>query len=299
MPSLSIVIAATQPWPEVQECLDALHPQAAALEAEIVVAYGDARGLAEDPSSYPQIRWLPVPGASPFQLRAAGLAAATGDVVAVTEDHCRVAPDWCAQTLRAHRQYPTAAVIGGAVENGATGRLIDWANFLISNGGLMRPIPVGARPWVGGQANLSYKRWALPGNYPSRGMVEAAYQRELRDRGETLILDDGLVVEHVQSLGVAGSCRIHYDDGRCSAGFQRAELSRREWLVQLVRGVALPFRVVHDTARLAVRIALRKPTHRLRALTTAPFVALLLCFHAAGELVGYVAGPGNSPARLR
>jgi hypothetical protein len=299
MPLLSIVIAATQPWPEVRDSLDAVHAQAAELGAEIIVAYRDPRGMPDEPSRYPTVRWLSAPGASAFQLRAAGLTAATGDIVAVTEDHCRVARDWCVRTLQAHREYPDAAVVGGAVENGATEHLVDWANFFIANGGFMRPIPTGPRPDVGGQANMSYKRWALPTEHPPRGMVEAAYKQQLRARGATFVLDDRIVVEHVQSLGVAGSCRIHFDDGRCSAGFRRDEIARREWLFQVVRGVALPLRVVIDSARIAVRIAVRKPAHRRRALLAAPFVALLLCFHAAGELIGYVAGPGDSPARLR
>ncbi len=299
MPLLSVVIATTQPWPEIRGCLDSLYAQACELGAEIIVADGDGRGLPDTKSRYPQVQWLKTPGATVFQLRALGMAAARADLVAVTEDHCRVTPGWCRQILRAHREWPEAAVIGGAVENGAREHLSDWANFLIANGAFLLPIPTGEREDVTGQANISYKRRVLPAEYPTIGMVEAHYKQFLRERGEQFVSDDRIVVEHVQSLGFLGSCFIHYHDGRCTAGFQLPRVSRRTRLFQLARGLALPIRVLIDTSRITLRIALRKPRHRSHALASAPLIAVVLCFHAAGEFVGYLTGPGSSPSRLR
>jgi hypothetical protein len=298
-PPLSVVIATTQAWPEIRGCLDSLYAQAGELRAEIIVADGNGRGLPDTESRYPQVRWLKALGATVFQLRALGMAAAKGDIVAVTEDHCRVTPGWCRQILQAHREWPAAAVIGGAVENGATEHLSDWANFLIANGAFLLPLPTGEREEVTGQANISYKRRVLPAAYPAIGMVEAHYKQLLRERGEKLVNDDRIVVEHVQSLGFLGSCLIHYHDGRCTAGFHRPRVSRRTWLFQLARGLALPVRVLIDTLRITLRIALRKPRHRIPALASAPLIAGLLCFHAAGEFVGYLTGPGSSPSQLR
>jgi len=295
---LSVVIAATQPWPEIRGCLDSLYAQARDAGAEILVADGTGRALREN-SPYPEVRRLESLGATVFQLRALAMAQAQGEIVAVTEDHCRVAPDWCGQILRAHRVWPYAAVIGGAVENGATTRLIDWANFFIANGAFLLPIPVGERNDVTGQANISYKRRVLPSRYPAIGMVEAHYKETLRARGEKFFNDDAIVVEHVQSLGLLGSCLIHYHDGRCAAGFDLPRISRRARLLRILNGLALPVRVLFWTARLTLRIAVRKPRHRRRAFVASPLVAALYCFHLAGELMGYIAGPDQSPSRLR
>ena len=43
-----------------------------------------------------------------------------GAVVAVTEYLCTVTHEWCQGVLRAHRNRPETAAIGGVVENGAT-----------------------------------------------------------------------------------------------------------------------------------------------------------------------------------
>ena len=297
-PPLSVVVGSTQPWPEIRGCLDSLYAQACEVGAEIVVADGDGRCLPEGDSRYPRVRLLKAVGRTVYQLRAHAMAESRGEIVAVMEDHCRATPDWCAQILRAHREFPDAAVIGGAVENGATDRLLDWAMFLISNGSFLLPIPIGERDNVSSTC-ISYKRRVLPSEYPAIGMVEAHYKETLRERGEKFINADRIVVEHVQSLGLRGSCLIHYHDGRSSAGFRLPRVSRGAWLLGILTGLALPLRVPFWTARLVLRIALRKPHHRRRAFLAAPFIAVLYCFHLAGELAGAIAGPGRSPSRLR
>ena len=128
VPHLSVVIATSQPWPEMRGVLDSVYVQTRALGAELIVVDGHGQGLCED-HGYAGVRWLRRPGNTVFQLRAIGLAEARGEVVAVTEDHCRVAPDWCEQVLRAHRENPHAAVIGGVVDNGAVDSLWDRASF--------------------------------------------------------------------------------------------------------------------------------------------------------------------------
>jgi len=100
--------------------------------AEIIVADGHGKGLPDDVTDrYPEVIWLKQPGGSVFYLRGLAMARARGEIVAVTEDHCEVTPGWCERTIRAHKEYPAAAAIGGAVENGATERLIDWAHFFL------------------------------------------------------------------------------------------------------------------------------------------------------------------------
>ena len=298
VPPLSVVIATSQPWPEMRGVLDSVYVQARALGAELIVIDGHGQGLCED-HSYAGVRWLRRPGDSVFQLRAIGLAEARGEVVAVTEDHCRVAPDWCEQVLRAHQENPQAAMIGGVVDNGAADGLWDRASFFISGGAFLPPIPNGERPNIAGQANISYKRWALPENLPPYGIVESDYTRDLRASGRILVNDDRLVVAHVQPLGALGSCLIHYHDGRASAGFIRAKLGRAQRVYHVLRALLMPLRVAKDSLRIVARMVAHKPAYRWQALVSWPLIVVILHFHAAGELMGYLYGPGNSPHRLR
>lgn len=291
-PPLSVVIATTKPWPEIRATLDSLLPQARALGAEVIVADGDGHGL-PDPPALPEVVRLREVGVSVFRLRALGRERARGEVVAITEDHCRLRDDWCAAVVASHRRHPEADVIGGVVENGATGNAIDWAQFLVANGPFMGPLRPGTPQRLPGQANLSYKRRALPPDPLDRGVLETFENRPLAAGGR-LLVDDALVVEHVQSVGLRGSCALNYHNGRSIAGFRLAHMSAAERLVRLGGVVVLPVYMLMRT----LAAVLPKRRHVREVLASLPFLALFLCCHAAGEAVGYVAGPGSSPARL-
>jgi hypothetical protein len=295
-PALSVVLTVTRPWPQARAALDSLYGQACACDAEILVADGSRSGIPR--GSHPRARRLHRPGATVFELRSLGLRAAEGEVVALTEDHCRVAPDWCAAVLRAHREHPGAAMIGGALENGAGDSLVDWANFLVSNGAFLAPLANGPADRITGQANVSYKRWALA-EYPPDAPDEGRHRRRLAAAGHQLLLDDGLRVAHVQSLGLVGTCAIHFHDGRCVVGARRRWSSAWRLGLDLAKGMLLPARVVVATARVVGRTAIRRADLRRVAVRSAPCVLLVLGAHSAGELVGLVGGPGGSPARMR
>lgn len=292
---LSIVIATTHPWPEIRGCLDSLRDQAAAHGAEIVVADGDGAGLPEDADRhYPNIKRLVRRGASVFSLRAFGISEAAGDIVAITEDHCRVAPDWCERILEAHREHPEAAAIGGAVENAARSSLIDWANFALVFSPFMPPIRNGESELIALQANISYKRRVIPEAMGRLGMMEMLFNRELRERGERLVADGRILVHHDQSHGVLRTCASHFHNGRSIAGFRLPDLTGLERLARIGSTAILPPFLLY----LTLRNVGRKGRLRGEILASIPLVVPLAWCHAAGELAGYIAGPGSSPRRL-
>ena len=295
-PRLTVLVATTCRWPEIEGCLEALHDQARSVGAEILVGDGSGASLPPDAERrYPAVRLLQRPGATVFELRARALEASRGEVVAITEDHCRVAPDWCRRILEAHERWPEAAVIGGVVENGADRTLLDWASFLLVNGSVVPPVRRGTRPPVALQANVSYKRRVLPGRLPEGGQLEWMFHRDLRRRGETLLCDGRVRCVHVQSLGIAGTCRIHFDDGRTLAWFRVREIGLLERIARLVATPAMPPALLLR----ALLPHLGHPGRCARFLVALPWLAVLVCCRTAGAAAGFVAGPGNSPRRIR
>ena len=282
-PPLSIIIATTQPWPEVSVVLDSIYEQAAAVQAEIIVAESSGQGAPPD-ERYSGVHWINVLGATVFQLRARAIAASQGQIIAVTEDHCRVSPDWCLSILQSHQDYPQADMIGGSVENGADQHLIDWANFLISNDIFLPPLATGERPFITGQANVTYKRRALPNPYPI-DIDEGQFRQALQQRGGKLYIDERLRVSHIQSLGGLGSCLIHFHDARTLSASQRSRMSPAQWLLRLLKTLLLPLRVVINTPRIVLRTTWCKPAYRRPALLCLPWIAMILCFHYSGELI--------------
>jgi len=294
-PVLSIVIATTKPWPEICACLDSLLNQANAVGAEIFVADGNGRGLSEgERESYDGVIWLKELGASVFALRKLAMCQARGEIIAITEDHCRVAPNWCEQIIQAHKDYPDAAAIGGIVDNGASTSLIDWANFFLVFAPFVSPIKNGPCERICLQANISYKRRVVSRMASQLGVMEMLFTRQLREEGDTLIADDRLVVSHVQSHGFWGTFAAHFHNGRSIAGFRLEHLGSIERILRLFSTAILPPYLLWSTLRALVS----KQRFLRQVFASLPLLAFLVCCHAAGEFVGYIAGPGQSPKRL-
>jgi hypothetical protein len=238
---LSVVVATTQAWPEVTICLDSLHEQAVAEHAEVLVVDGHGGGLPDSElARYPEVTRLLMPQASAVQMRTAAMLRARGDIVAITEDHCRLAPGWCRRILDAHREYPEAAAIGGVVENGSDETVAAWANFFISNGQSMPPVPNGIRSQIAMQASVSYKRRFLPREVSAMGKPEWMLNRDLRRRGEMLVSDDRILVHHVQPYTFRKACAIHFHDSRSVAGLRLEEIGNIERVVRLAACAAMP-----------------------------------------------------------
>lgn len=292
---LSIVVATTHAWPELERTLDSVCGQAREVGAEIVVVDGHGQGVPPDLTArYPGTICLRKPGASVFVLRAIGMQYASGDVVAITEDHCVVGPDWCGKLLETHRRYPHAAAVGGAVENGSASTLIDWANFFVAQSPMMAPIRGGEVEVISAQAGMAVKRRVIPKEIPPHGIMEMFFLRQLRQRGEVLVANDEIVVHHIQSHGFWNTFAVHYHNGRSIAGFRKPTLQPWQTPLRLAACFVLPGFLLGRTA-----FAVIGKGRFLRELVLSfPLMIALACCHAAGEFVGHCAGPGNSPEKL-
>jgi len=297
-PPLSVVIATTQPWPEVQIALDSVYAEACALGAELLVIDGSETGaLPAGQAPYDAVTWVRLPGETVFQTRARGIRMARGRVVAVTEDHCAVAPDWCAAHLRAHADFPAAAAVGGSLENGAE-RLVDWASFLVTSSAFLTPLPPSSAGDVCGPANVSYKGWAAV-CFPEDSLIEGRFRRELLAGGHALISDDRIRVTHVQRLGNFEACIYHFHDGRTVLAARRHWSSPARLALEVVKAVCLPARVLVACARVTARTLRRRPDLAGSVVRSVPWMIAVMTFHAAGEFVGLVAGKSKSTIHMR
>ena len=295
VPPISVVLSAQEPWPAARRALDALHPQVAAADGEIVLGIATPAALPPDLAvRYPAVRVVEVPNASVFRLRAAALAECRAPIVALTEDHAYVDADWCRRVLAAHAEHPEAAAIGGVVENGATRTLADRVGFLIANGPFLPPLPDATDAAISQQANVSYKRAALPTATSTLGFMVHTFHEELRARGGVLRADPRMIAFHVQELPLAGHMAGHFHNGRSIAAF-RAERMPAWW-----RPVRAAGCLVLPAVMLARTVRTVWPKDRFRGSLVAglPLMLWLLCCHAAGELLGYLAGPGGSPEHV-
>jgi glycosyltransferase involved in cell wall biosynthesis len=127
---------------------------------EIIVAEAGATGTAAAVAQrFPEVRVEHFDERRSIpELRAAGIRAARGDIIAMTTGRCRADGMWLTRLRQAHRG--TAAAVGGAIEYAGDGRLIDRAVFFCEYGRYVPPFDEGPSVDLPGQ-NVSYTRAAI------------------------------------------------------------------------------------------------------------------------------------------
>ncbi len=290
-PDLSIVVACVLPWPALRGCLNSIYPQARALNAEIIVATREG-GVSSD--QYPGVVHVVEPSGTLFSLRAAAFSKSTGRVIALTEDHCHVRSDWCESHLRCHAENPEAVAIIGCVENSARDRLSEWAAYMLGNGAFMSPLPHGAYTGEITSANFSFKRSAMPSNFPEAGWSGVWHAKWLAERGEVVSLDGAAVVDHHLQISMSQAVSIFYRAARSSAGIEPGLAAG-----PAVARAAMEFlKIPVNAIRTGLRIAVHKGRFRGTAILAIPAIALLMIAHHSGVALAAIHGPGKAPDLL-
>jgi hypothetical protein len=296
-PRLSVVFGTGEGWPYVRELIDAIRADAEATGTEIVVGDLTSKAAPTVEEVGPNVRWLKIAAPSVFSLYAHALREARGEIIATTEDHSIPRPGWIPAIIRAHDDHPEAAAIGGAIENGSTDTLLDWASYFSAQGPHMAPLGDRVVPMTTNEANVSYKRWALENldDNDGLGFMAILHNRRLAEEGKILRVDDRMVVDHSETIGFVGQTSIHFHNGKSIAGFRRRNgMTNEDWLRMAV-SLALPgWRTIR-----VVRTGLAKGRLRGKVLASAPFTLWLEMSQGLGHLLGYALGPGGSPRHLR
>lgn len=293
-PSLSVVVPSVNGWADLEGCLAALYRQDAGVPIEVLVAdrVGDAvRGPLQ--RSFPQARLIAAEAGTTIPvLRALAFAQARGAVVGVIEDHVLVPVDWARRMLAEHAAG--AAVVGGAVVNAATARLVDRAAFLCEYSQSLQP-PEGPADWVTGN-NVTYDAAVLASHRAAwqAGRWENYLHDALRRDGVALISRPAIAVGHKMHYTVGSYLYQRYLYSRSYAGMlaQTATPARR--MLMGAASFALPPVLL---ARIASRVW-AVPAHRADLLRSLPLQAVFTLGWAAGEVVGWWAGPGDALTRV-
>ena len=294
-PTLSLIVATTHGWDDYRGIFMTQRAAIEAVGGELIV--GDSSGNPPPTAADvgPAVTWISAPGNGVFQLRTRSYPVARAQIVAHTEDHCVLDPDWARIALELHREFPDAAVIGAVIENGSTDALNDWANFFVGHVWDMPSVGQGRQVGAAGLTCVTYKRHAIEGmtSVGDMGVNEAYHQLELSKRGEKVLMDERLRCSHVQSGGVKRAVKRTWHAARAGAAMRRQKLNARS----VLRIALTPVLPVWYSATIARQVLARK-YHRRDALVSGPYIVGFLFVRAAAEVVGYVAGMGDSGNRF-
>ena len=278
---MSVVVAIVDGGEALARCLAALRAQDLSGEIEVIVP-DDASGEGVAPHSLLALH------ERIDRRRAAGLAAAQGEIVALIEDRVIPRRDWARRLLEAHAAKPEAAVIGGAVE-APTGSLLERAVYYCDYGRYQPPFPAGPAEWLS-DVNVSYKRVALEATRElwRERYHESTVHWKLREQGALLWETPSAVVDAARgtnaplTLGALLRERVAFARVFGWTRAREASLARR--LAWLALTPALPFVL---TARRIAERAQRGSVFGAGFASALPAVLLLSCAWSLGEALAY------------
>jgi glycosyltransferase involved in cell wall biosynthesis len=294
-PALSVVVPSVNGRQDLLGCLAAVEQQRLDADIEILVVDRCGSDLrSEVRRLHPTVTVLEAPAGTPIpELRAIAIGAAHGRALAVIEDHVIVPPGWARDLLAALESDDM--VVGGAIENAATERVVDWAAFLCEYSHCITPLPEGPSDWLPGN-NVIYPR-SLLARYRAvlgGGRWENQLHDAMRRDGVALIFRPRIAVGHKKHYTVAEYVSQRYLYARSYAGARVAGAPRVKRLAYGAAAAALPPLLFYRT----VSRVMSKRRHRAELLRSLPLLAVFVVSWALGEMVGYVAGPGDSLAKV-
>ncbi len=301
---LSVVIAPVSRGEFLATALEAMAAQEGAPPFEVVVPIDDSvAGVDALRAAHPDVHFVPVEGTAELgqsddpgiahlaidRRRAAALAAARGDIIALTDEWSRPAVDWCAEIVRAHRETD-AVVIGGAITCGRD-RAINWALFFMDAGRYQNPLPEGPAHFVT-DVNVSYKRRALEAVDVWREEYhETRLHDALRSRGERLWLTPRLVVAvDRRDLSLGDALRERFAWSRLYAGRRAQEVSPGQRGAFALGALLLPAVFLWRQ----FRVSWERGQHKTEFLRCLPVLVLMNLVWSVGETTGYVTARGTS-----
>ncbi len=299
LPVLSVVVVCLYGRPVLERCLQALSDRVPSPAGEIVVVGPEAR-VADTVDKlrprYPGIRWVAASDQTTVpQMRSLGIEAARGQSIALIEDDCVISESWWAAAVR--KSAEDVGAMGGPIEPGDYRKPLDWAVFFCEYGRFSPPFS-GIVPALPGN-NVIYRRADLlalladggvPVGTEVAGFYEVFAHARLLAQGRKLLAEPELMVKNVNSWAVRHVTKVPFLHGRGFAAMRTAggHVGKRALLAGL--SGLLPWVIV---VRL-LRGVLQRGRCTARFLIALPWIGLFAVSWSAGELVGYVLGPGNS-----
>lgn len=269
MPVVSVVVPVLDDAARLAACLDALHRQVDAPELEVVVVdNGSTDTSVAVARAHPLAPVVVVePRRGSYAARNAGLAVATGSLVAFTDADCVPAPDW---SSRGAASLVDAAVVGGHVQPTSSVGPSVWER--LDRAIYLRQQDLVTQQGYSATANLWVRREVLDEVGPFDASLLSSGDFEWGQRaialGQRASFAADVVVTHAPRTTLSSTWKLHR---RLGAGWARLE----DRYPQLREALWVPLGTAVDL------IALDGPALRRREVAPAHAVAM------AARRVGY------------
>jgi glycosyltransferase involved in cell wall biosynthesis len=293
---ISVVVASKVGAPFIDQCLDSIRAEAAALDAEVVVVAAGGTSYAERlRADFPWARVVHAPELDKVPaLRRRGVEQARGEYIAVIEEHCSAKDDWLHKALGAHASGRYAAV-GGPIADFDYDRLPDWVVYFLEYNGSLPPAPAGETGQLN-DANIVYRRDALTAHAAllGEGYWPMALHPTLLAEGQKFLSVPDMLVYHRGPFSFGYYLHQRYLFSRAFAGVRaQNEPPLRRW-AYVLGAPLIPFFLL---ARITLTVV-KKRCRIGKFIRALPLLGTALLVFVAGEWVGCVWGPGDALSKV-
>jgi glycosyltransferase involved in cell wall biosynthesis len=296
MQKISVVIASKVGAPFLDQCLESIQDEARRVGAETIVVTTSPEASAQRiTSAFPWVRVVPAPELKNVPaLRRKGVQEATGELVAVIEEHCSAGPNWLQEAIAA-LEDGTYGAAGGAITDFDYRRLRDWVVYFCEYNHSLPPVSSGDA-WQLNDANIVYRRQLLlehvhlmDDGYWQIGLHTALLQNGVRFRSTP-----GMVVYHRGPFDFAYYLHQRFLFSKAFAGARAQHQSLGRRAAYLVAAPVVPFLLLTRMAKRVVEKRCRVP----QFIATLPLTVPALVVLVAGEWAGYLLGPGDALSKV-
>ncbi len=285
--TLSAVLVMPRGFGELAEAVRHLRAQTHPGAIEVVLVHTPARASEIDRSAFSPFKSLTTVAVERIPTVASAFVAAferaSGDVIALVEDHVMLDPGWAEAVMAAHAD-PHSAAVAPYMMNGNPATATSWANFLASFSEAAMPRPAGPIECGPGH-NTSYKRAVLEQYHPElMGLYqsERAFHYRLHEDGHVIVNEPRARLSHL-NISVTGEALRHALLGGILFGSYRGRSwAAGEKAVRTLLWPLVPPLRLWRTLRMCSRAS--APAMPLTVWLLLPVV---LAAHALGEALGY------------
>jgi hypothetical protein len=291
--TVTVVVVAICSLSHLERTLLALRAQINPPLFDVVVAADPELGpLADLERKFSDVSFLSREGCrTPIELAAAGIGAARGERILLTEDSCLPDVNWV-RTLAA-TPWQGHAAVGGVIEPGVAASAAMWAFYYVDFFRYMKPAPAGGSPTLS-VCNVAYHRSQLEAirDVWNHGFLETDVHAALQHRFGPLAMSPDAEVQIRRNVKFGDAVYERYAFGRLfgSSRVAKATPGRRAYFALLAP--ALPFLLM---ARMTSKAA-SNPSARGMFVKALPSLLTMVFAWSWGEWLGYVTG--KRPARI-
>lgn len=210
---LTAIVPSSGGWQNSDAVVRALLHEPVNSELDVLVVFAQTDD--PTPADLANLRYVSIPQHDVFAAHAAGVMLATGDIVALLEDHALPDPNWATELLATWNDHPEADAIVHTARTSPKAKAWELALFVLTFGPFLG-VSEAPRDRIPIPGMVSFRRSLLPSSSPPPGWLEYDFLAKLASE-QRMVMAPTMSLLHLQPVGWKAPV-LSFASGRMYAG---------------------------------------------------------------------------------